>query len=200
MMAKAIQIIQAEHRSLSALLTCFHSMVEDIEKGAAQPDFEIFHLILDYLNSFLYQMHHPKEDDYLYKALRQRHAEAEAIISELEEEHQQGKDFVQRLHDTILAYEKEGKEAFPAFQAAVDDYYQFEWDHMHKEENTVLPMAWKHLTAEDWETINAAFTAHEDPIFGAKPKAEFSRLLSVIAQLAPPPYGLGAKKAARPAE
>ena len=40
--------------------------------------------------------------------------------------------------------------------------------HMRCEEHEILPLAQKHLTAGDWEAIDAAFTGHTDPLFREK--------------------------------
>jgi branched-chain amino acid transport system ATP-binding protein len=52
-------------------------------------------------------------------------------------------------------------------------------------------MAREHLTPEDWKEIDAAFTDHGDPLFGAKAEAEYDSLFRRIVNLAPPPIGVG---------
>ena len=44
----------------------------DIERRGYSPDFELFYLILEYVRDFVDRYHHPKEDHYLFKALRRR--------------------------------------------------------------------------------------------------------------------------------
>ncbi len=62
---------------------------------------------------------------------------------------------------------------------------------MRCEEQEVLPLAEKHLTSDDWEAIDAAFTGHTDPLLGAEAGAEHEQLFRRIVNLAPPPIGLG---------
>jgi hypothetical protein len=61
---------------------------------------------------------------------------------------------------------------------------------MRKEEHQVLPLAERHLTAEDWAVIDAAFAANADPIAGMHER-DFEKLFSRIVNLAPEPVGLG---------
>jgi branched-chain amino acid transport system ATP-binding protein len=63
--------------------------------------------------------------------------------------------------------------------------------HIRLEETTVMPLARRVLTADDWREANAAFAANDDPLFGAAPRAEFAALHARIVRLAPDPYGLG---------
>jgi len=54
-----------------------------------------------------------------------------------------------------------------------------------------LPMAEKHLTAGDWESIDAAFLGHTDPMLGVEAGAKYEELFRRITWLAPAPIGLG---------
>ena len=53
--------------------------------------------------------------------------------------------------------------------------------------NRVLPLAAKHLTAADWQALDAAFLGHTDPLLGADALAKYEALFSRIVNLAPPP-------------
>jgi branched-chain amino acid transport system ATP-binding protein len=62
---------------------------------------------------------------------------------------------------------------------------------MRAEEDEVLPLARKHLTPGDWETIDEAFLGHTDPMLGAHARSSYQALFSRIVNLAPPPIGVG---------
>jgi hemerythrin-like domain-containing protein len=62
---------------------------------------------------------------------------------------------------------------------------------MRKEEQQLLPLAERVLTAEDWKAINQAFAQNSDPVAGMKER-DYEQLFSRIANLAPAPVGLGA--------
>ena len=53
---------------------------------------------------------------------------------------------------------------------------------MRSEEDTLIPLARRHLTAQDWEEINAAFTGHSDPLFGATIHDEYEDMFRKIRQ------------------
>jgi hemerythrin-like domain-containing protein len=76
------------------------------------------------------------------------------------------------------------------FLRAVDNYADFHWKHMRKEEQELLPLAEKHLSAQDWEVIDRAFDANRDPIAGVR-ENDFRALFTRIVNLAPAPVGLG---------
>jgi branched-chain amino acid transport system ATP-binding protein len=59
------------------------------------------------------------------------------------------------------------------------------------EEDRLIPLPREHLTAEDWQEIEAAFTGHSDPLFGAEAEHEYQNLFHKIVYLGPPPLGGG---------
>ena len=89
-----------------------------------------------------------------------------------------------------------GAAAVDTFAAAVVEYVDFHWRHMRLEEDVVIPLAEARLNEEDWQPIDAAFQANDDPLFGARPKEEFRRLFELIVNLAPAPVGVGPARGA----
>jgi hemerythrin-like domain-containing protein len=187
----ALAIIRTEHRSLTAVLQALQYLVRDVRDRGVEPDFDLLSLILDYADAFPDRFHHPKEDQYLFKRLRARTSEADAVLSELEAEHARGNELVRNLRHTLARYRVSGRSGLDAFAAAVGEYLDFHWNHMRKEEDVVMPLAERALTAEDWAAIDAAFQANDDPMFGSQPREEFRKLFHLIVTLAPAPVGVG---------
>jgi hemerythrin-like domain-containing protein len=189
--ASALAIIRDEHRSLAAVLHGLSFLVEEIRAGRAAPDFRLIRAMLRYVQEFPDRLHHPKEDEHLFRALRARDPSTAAFLDELEAEHVAGRVRATTLADALLAYEREGAGAFERFVGAVDAYATFHWEHMRKEEDVVLPRASAVLTPEDWAAIDAAFGSNADPLAGVDPRRELRELFRRIAAMAPPPIGVG---------
>jgi hemerythrin-like domain-containing protein len=190
----AIQIIKDEHLAIAAVLYSLRYLVRQIRDQGAEPDFRLLHAILDYIVEYPERWHHPKEDEYLFKTLRERSTKAHALIDELEAEHIKGGPLVNELKQTLVHYEAAGKTGFDAFAAAVEEYADFHWKHMRKEEDILMPLAEKSLTEEDWQRIGDAFKENDNPLFGIKPKEEAELLFQRILSLAPAPIGFGPAK------
>ncbi len=195
-MVQALAIIQNEHRGMASVLSCLVNLVRDVETRGLEPDFELLHAIVDYVGSFLDRFHHPKEDRYLFRALAVRHPQAGELIDELQEEHLAGAVLGRELAAALHAYEAAGAPAFARFREAVEAYRDFQQAHIGKEEHEVIPLARRYLAPEDWRAIDEAFLANDDPLFGDRPAAEYRRLFSAIANMAPAPFGLGAPRPA----
>lgn len=186
----AIHVIKLEHRNLYRVLAVMRAVGQGLLSGK-QYDLELLRAILDYIETFPDRFHHPKEDEFLFKALRARSNEAGDVLASLEQDHRLGPE---RIHAMCkaLGQMREGQEgAVRRLAELALDYVDRTMAHMQKEESVVLPLAVRDLTAEDWATMDAAFADNKDPLFSEDAKEEMRGLYSRIAALAPEPWGMG---------
>jgi hemerythrin-like domain-containing protein len=187
---KAIQKIREEHRSISAVLHGLKQLARDAQNAGVKPDFAVFRAMIHYIDEFPEQLHHPKEDRYLFPPIAARVPKAQKTIDELRAEHKQGATLVRELERAIVFFEDSWPMGAAEFLATVDAYVDFHWKHMRKEEEQILPLAEKHFSPGDWATVDRAFDVNRDPIAGIKER-DFQELFSRIVNLAPEPVGLG---------
>jgi len=188
---RAIQIIHDEHRSLAAVLHGMLFLVRQMRYAGAEPNFDVLAAMVHYIDVFSERFHHPKEDQYLFRLLRLRHPDAIPLLAKLEDEHKMGAETIRVLEQALDHYQQGDTTKLPAFAAAAAAYAAFHYGHMRAEETEVLPLARIHLTASDWEMIDAAFTSHADPLVGVESGIEYEKLFRRIVNLAPPPLGIG---------
>jgi hemerythrin-like domain-containing protein len=146
--------------------------------------------MLRYIDEFPERQHHPKEDRYLFARLLARLPSAQPLIDELQAEHIDGVRRMRSLERSLLFLEDRWPEGAREFRRLADDYAQFHWGHMRKEEDKLLPLAEAHLGDADWAVIEEAFAGNRDPLAGLQEK-NFQALFSRIVSLAPAPVGLG---------
>jgi hemerythrin-like domain-containing protein len=190
-MPKALNVIKDEHRSLGAIMHGFLFLVDEIRAGRMEPDFKLLNAMLYYLENFPEKLHHPKENEFLHRYLRLRNPAADALLQVVEEEHRHSHAQSQLMIEALRNYEKQGEPARDAFLDAVKHYAEFQWRHIEREEDEVLPMAVASLKPKDWVEIDAAFSAHTDPFTSYANIKEFRHLFREIVRIAPPPIGVG---------
>jgi hemerythrin-like domain-containing protein len=202
MLNSALSIIHDEHRSLAAVVHGLRYLVRESRKRNTSPDFRVLWAMISYLEEFPEKLHHPKESAYLFARLRQRTHEADTVLAELERQHAAGAQHVRDLELALGHYEADIPDGLEKFSAAVENFADEILKHMAFEESTLIPLARKHLTAEDWVEIGAAFSENGDPRFDAAADHECRDLFSRIVNLAPPPIGVGParKRDADPAD
>jgi hemerythrin-like domain-containing protein len=190
-MKDAISILKSEHRSISAVLHGLKELARMAQDAKVRPRFQVLRSMLRYMDEYPERLHHPKENDHLFSRLVARDPGARLLVEELQAEHEEGARLIRELERSLLFFEEGWPAGAREFQQAVDAYADFHWKHMRKEEQQLMPLAERALTAEDWKAINAAFAENRDPVAGLQER-DFEQLFSRIANLAPAPVGLGA--------
>lgn len=179
-----------EHRSIAVVLHAMEYLVREQRKHGTRINPAVFRAILYYLDVFPERMHHPKEEDYLFAAVRRKTSEADAILDELRQEHDSGAHTIRDLEQDLLRYEEGGDREFEPFASAVEQFVAGYRQHMRKEEDGVMPIARRVLNAQDWADINRAWAENRDPLTGVETEKEYEQVLDRIVKLAPPPIGI----------
>jgi len=168
---RAVTVIRDEHRSLAAVIQALQANVVD---GSPPADFRMLRAAVFYLGAFPERLHHPREEQTLFRVLRQKAPESAAVLETLEQQHREGARVFNQLRTALADFEAAGAEGRPVFEQSVREYAQLQWQHMALEETQVLPMASRHLAPQDWLSIATAFEAHQDPCLDLETEAGFS--------------------------
>jgi hemerythrin-like domain-containing protein len=171
-------------RSLSMLLA-------EYRRQGETPDFGVLRAMLFYVDEFPEKLHHTKEAQLLFPKVRARNPQIAATLDRLDREHERGEKAIRDLEHDLLAFEVLGEPRRAAFEQAVERYIDFYLTHMSLEENEVLPLAEKTLSAQDWDELDHAFLANRDPLTGHEPEEGYRPLFSKIVMATPAPIGLG---------
>jgi nucleotide-binding universal stress UspA family protein/hemerythrin-like domain-containing protein len=187
MAIRAIGIIRDEHRSLAAVMHAWlHALATARDDGTAI-DPALMPAIVRYLKQFPIKLHHPKEDQHLFRRLRERTASCNDELDELQRQHELDHQMVASLERQVEALpmvRAEGRQrAIRELEDAVARYAAFLWRHLELEESVILPAAERHLLPEDWRAIDEAFTENRDPMFRGDSDKTYRQLFSRIVNL-----------------
>jgi len=180
-----LTILRDEHRSLAAVIHGLEYIAREARETGTAPSFEVLRAIVRYIRAFPEALHHPKEELYVFRKLRARTGEFDDTLDELERQHTEGAGLVDDLEASIAQYEAEGADALPAFAGAVERFATAQMEHMSLEAKVILPAVRRHLTAEDWAEMAAAFGQNGDPRLSADADEQFRELFARILNLAP---------------
>lgn len=188
----SLRIIRDEHAALRAVL---HSLVMMVDRGPGDDRdafFDVLRTMLFYIDEYPEQRHHPKESDLLFPRVVQRVPSAMDVVQRLEHEHMNGERSVRELQHLLTGWDLVGDSRRLLFAEAAKQYVGFYLEHMRVEETAVLPLAHQCLRAEDWDVLDEAFGANQDPMVGLHPREPvYDKLFTRIVMRAPAPIGLG---------
>ena len=187
---EALRIIKDEHRKLWRIAITVDQVLDDMQADG-KVDGAFLGSVFDYFEQFVDDCHHPKEDDYLFRLLRQRSPEAAALLDRLEAEHRDAPANLKGLRNK-LALAESGRLPVSDLAEALRGYLAGLKEHVRIEEKEIFPLAAAALTAADWQEIDTAFLNNADPAFGTQAQAGFRELFHRVASLAPESVGLGA--------
>lgn len=186
------RILREEHRALAAMLRSIPMLLAECRRRGAMPDFTALRAMLFYIDEFPEQRHHRLESDLLFPKLRARTPLARALLDQLDGDHARGAMRVRDLAHSLVAFEMLGESRRAAFEENATLYVDFYLKHMALEEQEILPLAERTLTAADWRELDKAFASNRDPLTGHEPTDDYRALFTRILNIVPAPIGLGA--------
>ena len=187
---QALHIIDEEHQSLAAILHAIRFMLKEVGAGRLQPDLKLFQAMVHYLDAYAEKRHHPKED-MIFKYLGERTDQGREALATLDVQHHAAPQRIAALQQALDVYLADPSR-FADFDQAFDTYADFYRGHMILEEDVILPLIRKFLTAEDWAAVDAEFAAEMQANSGKDGKNEdFVGLFSRLVDAAPAPIGFG---------
>ena len=163
---RVVETIQQEHRVLGHVVEILQRTVQEIAAEHVEPDFNLLAAILYYIDDFPERMHHPKEDEHLFKALRAHSSEFNAELDELQQEHGLDAKLVRELHAALVHCVAGAYGSHQTFLARVNAYATMLKEHMRKEERLLLK-AVDALTDSQWQDVLSAFASNEDPLLAS---------------------------------
>ncbi len=177
-MSQVIAALERDHANIAKLLEILESEILAIEVGKT-PDYPLMQDIMSYMAQHSDRFHHPKED-LIFAQLLKHDPGIRADVGDLIEEHivigLAGQEFAGLLRssgvDSISLREQIGTSGF--------DYIRALREHMLSQERKLFPLAMVVLTEKEWQVIDAAVIAIDDPLFDEMTADEYQRLYRLI--------------------
>ena len=188
----ALNTIRAEHRALALVIDNIKGLIGEIRAERMRMDFPLFWSMIYYIDAFPDQLHHPKENDWLFSRVKLRTNEADALIGELLRQHEHEPVALGTIRKWLGNYEAGVAGSLEGLELAVKEFADFSRKHLRTEEHELLPIAESHLTSTDWDEIAKAFGENGDPLVGQHEGEQFIALFREIVDRTPAPLGLGA--------
>jgi len=155
-----VNILQDEHRSIALMMQSLQESSRRLQNPSVRPDFAALRAIIYYIESFPERLHHPTENDVLFPRVVARCPAAAPLVQELRAEHEEGAALLRDLEKALAAFEAAWPSGAAGFEEEVRLYANFQFAHMRKEEELLLPLATGALTEEDWKVVAEAFAGN----------------------------------------
>lgn len=179
-----IATIRHEHRSMNYVVELLEHLLGSIAAPTDEPDFELLSVCLNYLKEYPGRCHHPKEDRYLFKAIRTHAPEHATVLNQLEAEHILDTRMLRALHSALVGYRTGAADGLQSLREQVGSYSAMLHAHTRTEE-WLLSALGDEIPASEWQEIADAFATNGDPLFGPTQQREFDRVRERIKSCLP---------------
>jgi len=180
--SKVTTIIKDEHRAIAVICYAMRAYAQDLRDGLII-DTDLLQSMMVYLDEFPAKFHHPKEDVYLFPAIKKRTHELDHIINALQRHHSAEEGYLKSLLEVITRYSSSPREVSEELATTLDQAAFYELRHITLEEAEIIPGAIKHLLPSDWDKIARAFSTNGDPCFELEKGRNYKLMFSRIAYL-----------------
>jgi len=157
-----IDELHQDHVNLEKLLNLLEQHIRKVSAGDA-PNFLLASEIAEYIESYVKQHHHPREDR-LYAFFRGRTADLDEVMSQCEQEHfaleRKGRSLVEiiegAMHDAVVPMSE--------LVSRIETFLRDERAHLDLEEGQVFPSICAVATEDDWERLKQLLPPEKDPM------------------------------------
>lgn len=162
----ALAIIEGEHAAFDGALSWILGQVSLAQAHRIAPDPGNFEQGLAFIATFMERFHHPKEDEFLFKAVRKRTRDADEVLATLQHQHAEIPGEFRNLRLALRGARQGAGSQFDDFADLITLFGHAQVEHMRLE-GSVFATAERVLKPSDWSVIDAAFRANRDPLFGS---------------------------------
>lgn len=164
MSKKATQILEEEHRVIQSMAASLAIVGEEIDRGKLVAS-KTLHILAQFLDVFVAQCHHRKEEGYLFAILEKKGVPASGCpLAVLNNEHAKLRALVSQFTESVELYVATRGEARISLQKTIRALLELLPGHIWKEDYLLFPMADKLLSPEEQESLLAQFEHVESEI------------------------------------
>jgi hemerythrin-like domain-containing protein len=183
-MPQLLERLHQDHKHLALLLDLLEKLLDMFHEGS-EPDYELMCEMLEYIESYADQVHHPSED-LIFKRMQTHADQHHAMLDVLMHQHEVLSELTRYFRQSLEGIVHEEVLRRDAVEAQGRELVQTLRNHLNLEETEAFPLAREVLTAEDWEAVEAAAAKVADPLFGDRDPARFRTLYQhLMEQTAP---------------
>jgi hemerythrin-like domain-containing protein len=178
----ATDVIRSEHEIIRVLLEGADREVRSIQQ-TGKVNSEKLRRFLEFVDQFIEGFHLAKEGTHLIPLLKQRgEGMASDLSEELLREHRQGRTMIMVLAATLARVEEDPELAVSATGETLAVYARLWRNHIWKENEILLPIAERLLTAEDQQRLAEEFAKTESGDSGPGLLEHYRRLAHELAE------------------
>lgn len=175
---KILDKLKRDHVNLVRLLDLLTKELDALCAGE-ESNFDLKIELLDYIEHYAEQVHHPTED-LLYQAVLPHIDGKNTLLQRLNREHGELVGMARRFRETLEGIVQGEVLSREEVETRGREFVALQRQHMKLEDDEVFPLLEDHLTEDQWERLDAKVPKEEDPVFTWQNYNRFRSLIDYL--------------------
>ena len=183
-MHKLLERLYKDHGNLNQVLDLLTLQLDHFFAGE-ESNFDLKVEMLEYLEAYADQSHHPMEDK-IFTQLLVKSPDMEELIERLREQHRDLHQLTHTFRQSLENIIGGGVMTREELETQGREYVALQRQHLGLEEQEAFNVIDEIFTDEDWQKIEAEMPSKEDPVFGLPDITRFQLLFKYLEEYEKP--------------
>jgi hemerythrin-like domain-containing protein len=179
-MHRLLERLHRDHQNLEKVLTLLSTQLDHFFAGR-ESNFDLKIELLEYLETYADQGHHPLEN-LIFDTARKRLGEDSEIFDRLQHQHDGLVQLTRTFRNSLENILQGGVMPRDELEVQGREYVALQRQHLKLEEQEAFPLLDEAMTGDDWEHVLANMPRHDDPVFEAPDKVRFQTLFEYLSE------------------
>ncbi|WP_260294784.1 hemerythrin domain-containing protein [Sedimenticola hydrogenitrophicus] len=175
-----LEKLQKDHRNLEKILDLLTSQLDHFLAGR-ESDFDLKIELLEYMEAYADQGHHPLEN-VMFSAAKSRVADRADLMDRLIQQHQELAQLTRTFRNSLENIYQGGVMPRDELEVQGREFIALQRQHIDLEEQEAFPLLDEMLEEQDWAGIIDQSPSHADPVFDKPDKIRFQTLFDYLSR------------------
>jgi hemerythrin-like domain-containing protein len=171
-----------DHVRLARLLDLLDALLDRFHEGE-EPDYDLICELLEYMDGYSDNIHHPTED-LIFRRLLDKGVEKRDVFDVLMRQHGVVNQINKRFRHSLEGIVNEEVLRRDEVETQGRELVNTLREHLNLEEDEAFPIALERLDQADWDAVAALAPQADDPVFGTPDPQRFRALFRHLAEQA----------------
>lgn len=177
-MHKLLEKLSRDHRNLEKILDMLTHQLDSFFAGK-ESNFDLKIELMEYLEAFADQGHHPLEN-LIFEVAEKRIKGHDELFERLAKQHKDLDRLTRHFRHSLEGVLHEAVMSRAELETQGREYVALQHLHLVLEDREVFPLLDAELTGDDWNLIEANMPRHDDPVFEAPDQVRFYNLVAYL--------------------
>ncbi|MES9868691.1 MAG: hemerythrin domain-containing protein [Sedimenticola sp.] len=179
-MHRLLEKLHKDHVNLEQVLDLLSSQLDHFYAGR-ESDFDLKIELMEYLEAYADQGHHPLENR-IFNVAKETMGDKTELLDRLQSQHEALGQLTRQFRRSLENILQGGVMSRDELEVEGREYIALQRQHLDLEESEVFPEVDRVMSDEQWQRVEEDMPSYDDPVFDAPDKIRFHNLFEYLSQ------------------